>query len=402
MTPWLRRVASGALLLSAGALYAHGRDREFVARPYLAVAGTGRLAVRGFTRTPERWSVVPILPGSPYGQEAAPTTRHQVVLDRLPSDRTVEVEVVADGRPVDGGRLRLRTDPGPAAPWLDFVVVGDSGGAPDRFEEFFGKTTFQGAYLHPERLAMRMSEVRPQLVLHGGDVVDPRGERDGYARAFFRPFGPLLATAPVAAAIGERDLESEDGLPFLDVFGRTGSPPLSEGKYGSFDYGPLHVAVLDSNEADADLGSRQAQWLEADLRASTRPWKVALTHVPLWFSSREQREARTRRQQELCDALRVACERGGASVVFAAHHPWYERSPPVNGVVHVVTGGGGSRLSAYDPGAYAFAASYFHFVSVHIEGDAMTIRPLRETGQEIARETPQGVEPGGVRIERRR
>lgn len=52
----------------------------------------------------------------------------------------------------------------------------------------------------------------------------------------------------------------------------------------AFDYGPVHVAVV-SSEHDLEPGSRQRNWLEADLRSVDRcvsPWLVIAIHRPLY------------------------------------------------------------------------------------------------------------------------
>lgn len=393
------RIAASTACLTGGLLlFGYARDRAFVAPPYLAQPGAGRIAVRGITKNPSRWVAMPMIPGSPQGEEREATRFHQIEFTKLPPDRVIEIQIMEEGRPVEGGRLRFRTEPGANATNFDFVVTGDSGGYPDRLLELFGATPAEGAKKRPDRLVAWMSQTRPQLILHAGDVVYPNGSREDYVRAFFRPFGPILAMAPVAAAVGNHDLKTEDGSPFLDVFGHPSAPALSEGKYYSFDYGPLHVSVLDSNEESRELLDYQTKWLRADLQNSKRPWKIVLCHVPLIFNSDEQRARHSTAQREVCDALRAICELEGVSVIFAGHRHWYERSRPTRGPVQIITGGGGDDLDDYRKfgvGSYACAESYFHFVRARVTGDVMTIEPIRDTGEPFD-------EPGGARVLRRK
>jgi hypothetical protein len=51
--------------------------------------------------------------------------------------------------------------------------------------------------------------------------------------------------------------------------------------YYSFDYGPAHFVVLDSITADGRVDDTQLNWLQQDLAAATKPWKIALIHVPV-------------------------------------------------------------------------------------------------------------------------
>lgn len=394
----IRALAAAACLLGSLLIYGWARDRAYVAAPYLAQPGPGRVSVRGITRNPTRWTAVPLTPGSPQGEEPAPTRFHQIEFTRLPADRVVEIQILEEGRAVPGGKLKFRTEPGPNPNTFDFVVIGDSGGYPDRLLEMFGATPSEGAKKRPDRLVRWMSEARPQLVLHAGDVVYPYGAREDYVRAFFRPFGPLIATAPIAATVGNHDLKTDDGAPFLEVFDHRNAPPLSEGKYYSFDYGPLHVTVLDTNEEDGELMEAQANWLRTDLRSARRPWKIVLCHVPLLFNSNAQRERHSKTQVALCDALRAICEAEGVTAAFSGHRHWYERSITTRGFTQIITGGGGDDLDDYrkfGEGTFARAESYFHFVKVRVSGDVMTIDAIRDTGEPFE-------DAGGARILRRK
>ncbi|MFN0204721.1 MAG: metallophosphoesterase family protein [Planctomycetota bacterium] len=393
-----RFAASGVLLFAAFALYAAARDREFEAAPYLAYPGAGRVAIRGITKNPCRWQVVPLTPGSPSGAEVVATTNHFIEFTKLPPDRVVEMEVLADGVRVPGGKLKFRTEPGANPNTFDFVVIGDSGGYPDRFLEVFGYTPSDGAKKRPDILVKWISEARPQLFLHAGDVAYPHGERFNYVRAFFRPFGPILATTPIAAAIGNHDLKTSDGAPFLDVFGFPNAPVLSEGKYYSFDYGPLHVSVLDSNEESVELLEQQAAWFRKDLQNAGRPWKIVLCHVPLLFNSEAQRSQHSLIQQNICDTLRQIAEAGSVTIIFSGHRHWYERSHAVRGMIQIITGGGGADIHdyrKYGEGERAKAESYFHFVKARVTGDVMTVQAIRDNGEVIE-------DGGGARIFRRK
>ena len=58
-------------------------------------------------------------------------------------------------------------------------------------------------------------------------------------------------------------------------------PFQTGGLYWSFDYGPLHVVLLDQYTSYTP-GSAQYNWLKADLAASTKTWKVVVLHEPGW------------------------------------------------------------------------------------------------------------------------
>jgi hypothetical protein len=392
---WVRAAATGLLFLAAYVLYGANRDFAFESAPYLANPRARGVSIVGFTREPCRWSVVPLTPQSPHGDERQATRAHRIDLNNLTPGADVEVQVTSDGAPVPGGRLRFRTDPGPDVKTFELAVIGDSGAFPVRHREIWGYTPRPAAKYRPGVIVDRIALTRPRLLLHTGDVVYPFGARADYTRAFFRPFGPLLATAPIAAALGNHDLKSEGGLPFLDAVAHRGAPPLSGGRYASFNYGPLHVVILDSNEEDADMLPRQAAWLRADLSTATRPWKIAVCHVPLHFPEGAEAAGISEAQRRLSAELLRICQQGGVSVVFAGHRHWYERSVDDVGLTHVTTGGGGGELENPPPGERAAWAKAFHFVFAQVEGDAMVLRAITDEGAEI-----EGA--AGVRVARRR
>jgi cytolysin (calcineurin-like family phosphatase) len=55
--------------------------------------------------------------------------------------------------------------------------------------------------------------------------------------------------------------------------------PYQNGRFYSFDYGPVHTAVLDPSLSYAP-GSEQYKWLEKDLASTTRTWKIILMGEP--------------------------------------------------------------------------------------------------------------------------
>ena len=59
---------------------------------------------------------------------------------------------------------------------------------------------------------------------------------------------------------------------------------MSAAAYYSFDYGPVHVVVLDqyTNGGNYGSGSPQYTWLVNDLSTSTKPWKIIVLHQPGW------------------------------------------------------------------------------------------------------------------------
>jgi acid phosphatase type 7 len=116
--------------------------------------------------------------------------------------------------------------------------------------------------------------------------------------------------------------------------------------YYSFELGSWHVVALNSNIA-MRAGSRQEQWLRADLAQHRAQCTLAYWHHPRFSSGITH--GNDPETQALWDALYEA----GATVVIAGHEHNYERFAPqtptgardtVRGIREFVagTGGGGS------------------------------------------------------------
>jgi hypothetical protein len=172
-------------------------------------------------------------------------------------------------------------------------------------------------------------------------------------------------------SIGNHDSNSSNGngRPYLDAFvlpenGGDGAFSDHAERYYSFDYGPVHVVVLDTELAFQNASRRAAQlaWLDADLGATSRPWKVALFHRSPYSAGGEHGSDLAVRA-----AFAPIFEERGVQLVLSAHEHDYERSKPINGVTYVVTGGGGAPLYAAGTASFTAASASRHH---YVRGDA--------------------------------
>jgi len=191
----------------------------------------------------------------------------------------------------------------------------------------------------------------------------------------------------------------------------------------SFDYGNAHWTCLDANTyADWDQPAMRS-WLEADLSSAPRgAWRFVVFHQPGFSSSRSHFSEQYMRR------LAPIFERHGVDVVWTGHVHNYQRSLPLrfapasgskgygpvagkltldrhfdgatvtraNGVVYIVTGGGGARLynpeqqddpSSWQPFTARFVADAHSFSVLDIAGRKLTVRQVDEHGKERDRFT---------------
>jgi hypothetical protein len=177
-----------------------------------------------------------------------------------------------------------------------------------------------------------MQDVSGDFVLVTGDVVYKNGTPSEIDRNFFQVYRPMLGEVPFFVASGNHDYNTDDARPFRDAFSlfENGGPEGKERWY-SFDWGPVHFVMLDTEK----VGPTQAKWLEADLAAHDRPWVVGVEHRPPYSSGSHGSDRNVR------ETFGPIFEAHDVPLVLVGHDHHYERTTPQNGVVYVVTGGGG-------------------------------------------------------------
>jgi hypothetical protein len=241
-----------------------------------------------------------------------------------------------------------------------FVVFGDSGeGGED-----------QHAVLD------QVKTVPFDFILHTGDIAYDNGTRSQFEAHFFDVYADLLRLFPVFPASGNHEYETQQAAPFREAFvlPENGGPEGKERWY-SYDWGPVHFVVLDTER----IGPVQAAWLEADLSAaSDRPWTIVYGHKPPFSSGSHGNDAGF--QQTFVPIL----ERHHVPLVLSGHDHDYERVKPQNGVTYVVTGGGGRGSRDVGHSSFtAFSESVQHFVYVTATADTLALHAIDGTGAEF-------------------
>ena len=166
--------------------------------------------------------------------------------------------------------------------------------------------------------AIRADPSLQTFLLHAGDWV--YSSREDFWDEYFRNYRArqVMSMLPLQGCIGNHDLplgRLPDGLLKYWPY------PYVSDHYYSFDYGPVHVVVLDQFSDEMWDGSpiesnAQLTWLREDLRAHRRPWTIALFHVPLHEEAEYGREYRER---ELADLLIPYLSAGHVDLLLCGH-----------------------------------------------------------------------------------
>lgn len=221
----------------------------------------------------------------------------------------------------------------------------------------------------------------PDFVLHTGDVVFPRGALCHYGLRYFGPYEDLVGTSPIIPAPGEIDLNADGGRAFRETFGLAADPTEQAALYHAFDYGPVHVVVLDSEryeQGDRAGIEAQREWLASELQQTTSSWTVVVIHRPSMSSTSGAAS------EEIATDLGPLFADLGVDLVLSGHARNYERFQPDDGVTYVVTGGGGAGLQALSSKRESVAAaSVHHFLSIEASPERFDVRVIDDKGAVI-------------------
>jgi hypothetical protein len=314
-------------------------------------------------------------------------------LDEMPRGIEAWYRVRRNGEIVSENRFRTRASADQA---VSFVAVGDMAS---------GKAG-QAA------VAYQASLLKPDFFLALGDLCYAEGRVSQYHHHFWGTYAnvetpavatgaPLMETTPFYALLGNHDADTSlnvypDCLGIYYFFHAPENGP-GEGKwmtpigrdkdavahfraatkrsyptlgFYSFDEGPAHFAVVDSNGYCPIDNAALIAWLERDLNASKAPWKFVCMHAPMFHSSPQHF---VEQKMRLLGPVLTRC---AVDVVLSAHVHNYQRSRPMhfapaprkagdrlvhgafridtefdgvsntrpNGTIHIVSGGGGGSL----------------------------------------------------------
>ena len=265
-------------------------------------------------------------------------------------------EVLSGGQTIVG-RTGFRTAPtsGPGSV-VRFSTLGD-----------LGKNSAE------QRLVLKaMQTVRSDFVLINGDAAYEVGSALEIETNFFGVYRDMIGKVPFFLATGNHDYKTRDAAPFREAFAlfENGEEDGVERWY-SFDWGPLHVVVLDTQK----IGERQATWLDQDLAKNQLPWVVVTGHKPAYSSGHHGSNSSVRKH------FVPVFEKHQVPLVIAGHDHNYERTKTINGVTYLVTGAGGRGTRPVGSSDFTgFALQVSHFTHVTVEADVMTLRAIDATG----------------------
>jgi hypothetical protein len=282
----------------------------------------------------------------------------------------------------------------PANGDFSFLVMGDSG------------------VDSPEQMALLQqmtAETNISKLIHVGDLAYMSGTFEQFENNYFAQYAPLMSRLPFFTAPGNHEYLTDSAAPYLAVHAAPvcGVPSQDEGRYYSFDWGDAHFVSIDSNILGVAAGTRMLAWLDADLAATKKYWKIAFVHHPPYPTGAHLGDP-------LCvlveQHVNPIVERHGVQVVLAGHEHGYERSFPLRGglkadasapsTTYLITGGGGASLETVGSlPQCVLSVSTHNYLRIDVAGTALTFSAIGLGGAVLDRITlnpPPAVAPRGI------
>ncbi|HID38066.1 MAG TPA: T9SS type A sorting domain-containing protein [Calditrichaeota bacterium] len=214
------------------------------------------------------------------------------------------------------------------------------------------------------------------IVVNSGDIVDEGDIESYWDDEFFEtPYtkiNTLLSQVGYQIARGNHERDASLMRKYFPY-----PYEVSDATYWSFDYGPVHIAIIDYYE-DFSSNSAQINWLKNDLANTGKAWKIIALHRPGWSAGGHGNS------ESVQDIIQPICLQYDVKLVVTGHNHYYSRAD-VDGVQHITTGGGGAPPYTPDmsyPYIVAGVEAY-HFCAVNIQDQSMDVSVIDIDGTQL-------------------
>lgn len=208
---------------------------------------------------------------------------------------------------------------------IHLMVIGDSGAG----------TTAQQKIAN--LLVKTQQRTGAKTLLHLGDLIYPRGDFTQTGNRLYKKYYQPLVDAGVTLkpVLGNHDVldgYNPKALEFYNIPNRYYQFTLQQNGLS------IDCFAIDTNIFH---DTKQQTWLDNALKQSQADWKVVYGHHPV-FSSGMHGNNKT-----LLAHLKPLLKKYQVDLYLAGHEHDYERFSPIDGTLHIVSGGGGAYLRKF-------------------------------------------------------
>ncbi len=228
-----------------------------------------------------------------------------------------------------------------------------------------------GVTVH-DSISRLVMEAHPAMSLYGGDLAI-NSKYSSLKEQFFRPPElALIANVPFFNTPGNHEKWSQN----TRAFTQAPESPSGVQEYYSFDYGDMHVLVLN-NEVPYYEGSLQYRFAEQDLSTATKPWKVVINHRPAYCAGGHGEDSLMKRMAENVFVP------NHVDVVFNGHSHFFQHNL-VSGIHHMVLGSAGAPLYDIKTAPYVVkSAKEYNYGIVDVTPSSFYLMVYNEKGMPL-------------------
>jgi len=262
------------------------------------------------------------------------------------------------------GTGSFRTAPAASATSVKFLMYGDTRSNPGDQDSVCARMI----------ATYNADPAYQTMILLSGDWVNSDSESDWTSQFFNYSYGNImenLRRMPIQGCMGNHEGGGS-------VYMKYWPYPYVANRYWSYDYGPVHIVILDQYAGSYAPGSAQHTWLVNDLSTSTKQWKIIVLHQPGWTAGSHPNDG------DVQNYIQPLCELYGVQIVVGGHNHYYARAV-VNDVHHITSGGGGAPLYNPVPGQPEIVVynKTLNFQKVEISGNTLACTSLKPDGTVI-------------------
>jgi predicted phosphodiesterase len=302
-------------------------DTSFVKGPYLMYTDGTSIVVK-WESAAKGPSVVEYGPTESLGMTAAGDNAviHMVRLTGLEPGGSYFYRA-GDGTTMSA-TFEVRTAPPPGTPFR-FAAYGDSQARPE---------------IHSQTVA-EAAAFGPSFIVHLGDEVNDGQDPVQWQTLFFDPIRPLAHRVPYFVSIGNHEAESHYFYDYNWYPAPPGIDPPSG--YYTFKWGDVFFIVFDSTTLVFGTADPQYEWGMKQLaskEAKSAKWRVAVWHEVAYTESWDDCDPPIYTGEDrFRETLIPMLEKYKVQMILNGHTHDYQRGI-LNGVYHVISGGGGGNL----------------------------------------------------------
>ena len=208
------------------------------------------------------------------------------------------------------------------------------------------------------KVITNMGKENPDFMIFNGDLAYKKEYNYWIDEFFVTEAQTVFTQYPFYNATGNHERWNENTQAFM----QSTSISQEARPYYSFERGDALFLILNT---EVGVGSNSQQWkfAEEQLKHTDKKWKIVVFHIPAYSSGAHGENKAMKLMTE------KIFEKHGVQLILTGHSHYYQHNL-VNGIHHMVIGGGGSGLATPTKASYTVEqAKKYHHAIVNVNSE---------------------------------